>query len=320
MTSESGELGVVVVGGGAIGASLATVFADHGARVWLIEPDDARRGDLGADIARRHATMRDAGLAVSAPDDAAARIAVVASLQGAPTDPALVLEAGPENLAAKQAIFADLFSHLNTDAVIATTSSAMTVSQILDAPDQRARCLVAHPANPPTLIRVVELVPAPETHEAALAKASEVFAAAGFSPVALGAEVPGFVFNRLQSAVLREAYRLVREGVIDVDGLDRLVRDGLGLRWALGGPFETADLNTAGGIAAHAARLGPAYRAIGEGRGETGCEWTPDLVAEVERQRRAILPAEQLADRAAWREAALARLIAARRQIVGNDG
>jgi len=161
-------------------------------------------------------------------------------------------------------------------------------------------------------------VPAPGTAPDVVARAGALFDDAGFDPVVLGREVPAFVFNRLQSALLREAYRLVDEGVVDVDGLDRLVRDGLGVRWALCGPFETADLNTAGGIRGHAERMGPAYAAIGEARGETDARWSPALVDRVEAERRALLPAGALTARRAWREAALADLLAARRTILAG--
>ena len=111
--------------------------------------------------------------------------------------------------------------------------------------------------------------------------------------VRVAREVEGFVFNRLQGAVLREAYCLVRDGVATVADIDRLMRDGLGLRWAAIGPFETVDLNTRGGIAAHAERMGPAYARMGAERGQDD-PWTPELVAEVAEQRRAAPAARRL--------------------------
>ena len=101
------------------------------------------------------------------------------------------------------------------------------------------------------------------------------------------------MFNRLQGALLREAYCLVRDGVATVADIDRLVRDGLGLRWSVIGPFETVDLNTRGGIAAHAEKMGPAYARMGAERGQHD-PWTPELVAEVAAARRAELPLERL--------------------------
>ena len=117
-------------------------------------------------------------------------------------------------------------------------------------------------------------------------------------------EIEGFIFNRLQGAVLREAYCLVRDGVASVEDVDRVVRLGLGRRWAVIGPFETADLNTRGGIAAHAERLGPAYSRMGADRGQDD-PWTPDLVAQVTAERRALLPIERWDERVAWRDRAL---------------
>jgi 3-hydroxyacyl-CoA dehydrogenase len=125
-------------------------------------------------------------------------------------------------------------------------------------------------------------------------------------------EIEGFVFNRLQGAVLREAYCLVRDGVASVADIDRVMRDGLGLRWSVIGPFETVDLNTAGGIAAHAQKLGPAYARMGAERGQDD-PWTDDLVAEVTAQRRAALPLDDRDDRIAWRDRQLMRLLRLRR-------
>ena len=125
-------------------------------------------------------------------------------------------------------------------------------------------------------------------------------------PVRVGREVEGFVFNRLQGALLREAYCLVRDGVATVADIDLVVRDGLGLRWAAIGPFETADLNTRGGIAAHASRMGPAYARMGAERGQDD-PWTPELVAEVTAQRRAELDLADWGNRGAWRDRMLMR-------------
>ena len=148
-------------------------------------------------------------------------------------------------------------------------------------------------------------------------KARASFEKAGFAAVTLGREVEGFVLNRFQSAVLREAYRLVEEGVVDVAGIDNVMRLGLGPRWALSGPFETAELNTPGGIEAHARRMGPAYRRIGEARGET-VDWNEDLVARVAAERAEILAPEHQDERRAWRARAVAQLVAERDRIVSE--
>jgi L-gulonate 3-dehydrogenase len=203
--------------------------------------------------------------------------------------------------------------------VLATASSAIPISRILPDPADQARAMVAHPANPPAVLRVIELVPGPGTAATAVDRAESLFVDAGFDPVTLGHEIEGFVMNRLQGAVLREAYRLVDEGVADVAGIEAVMRLSLGPRWALSGPFETAELNTPGGIRAHAARMGPAYRKMGESRGERNCDWPPELVARVEAERRAIIPAADLPARALWRARAVARLVALRDRLMDED-
>jgi 3-hydroxyacyl-CoA dehydrogenase len=138
------------------------------------------------------------------------------------------------------------------------------------------------------------------------------------SPVRVRREVEGFVYNRLQGAVLREAYCLVRDGVVAVDDLDRVMRDGLGRRWAVVGPFETVDLNTRGGIVEHARRMGPAYERMGAERGQHD-PWGNALVAEVDRQRRAVLPLSEWEDRVAWRDRALIAHEQTRRALAAAD-
>jgi 3-hydroxyacyl-CoA dehydrogenase len=122
------------------------------------------------------------------------------------------------------------------------------------------------------------------------------------------------VFNRLQGAVLREAYCLLRDGVADVADIDAVVRLGLGRRWGVVGPFETADLNVRGGLAAHAERMGAAYHRMGAERGQDD-PWTPDLVAAAVAQRRAVLPLELWEERVTWRDEQLMRLVAADRAV-----
>jgi 3-hydroxyacyl-CoA dehydrogenase len=125
--------------------------------------------------------------------------------------------------------------------------------------------------------------------------------------------VEGFIFNRLQGAVLREAYCLVRDGVADVEDIDTVMRDGLGLRWSFMGPFETVDLNTRGGILSHADKMGPAYARMGAERGQND-PWFPELVARVNAQRRALVPLERWADRVRWRDRMLMQLQRLRRK------
>lgn len=298
---------VAVVGGGEIGLGMAAVFA--GAHVCVTDPDLDVRKSLPARAQAYRTEMAEAGLMQG---HKGGWIDVVAAVDELPARVDLAIEAGPEDLAVKRSIFSALRSHLGETPPLVTTSSAITVSQIVETSAARKNCLVAHPANPPTLIRVVECVPALETDPTVAGRVAELLSWAGFAPVSLAREIEGFALNRLQSALLREAYRLVEAGVIDVAGVDRLVSEGLGPRWALSGPFETADLNTPGGILGHARRMGLAYARIGQENGEGGLPWSDALIAEVLRQRRAALPETALPARVTWRRRALARLLKTR--------
>jgi L-gulonate 3-dehydrogenase len=276
---------VAVVGGGSIGVGWAVVFARAGHDVAVHEPDAARREAVAREVEAR----------------GGAAVAVHADLKRALAGAGHVQECAPEDLQLKRELFARLDA-LTGDIPLASSSSAIPASQF--APGN-PRALVAHPGNPPHLIPVVELVPSPATAPEIVDRVERTMRDAGMSPVRVHQEIEGFIFNRLQGAVLREAYCLVRDGVASVEDVDRVVREGLGRRWAVIGPFETADLNTRGGIAEHANRLGPAYARMGAERGQDD-PWTPELVAKVTAERRRLLPLEQWEERVAWRDRQLA--------------
>lgn len=304
-----------VIGAGSIGVAFALVFARAGHPVRVVDPDPARRAALDGEIAARLDDLAAHGLFAGDARAVRARVTAQEDLAAGVADAILVMECAPEDEAVKRAVFARIAQAAPVDAVLASASSAIGASRFAaDLPEAaRARCLVAHPGNPPTLIPVVELVPAPFTAADTLDAAERLLAGCGMRPVRLGREVEGFVYNRLQGAVLREAYCLVRDGVISATDLDTLVRDGLGLRWSVVGPFETADLNVRGGITAHAARMGAAYARMGAERGQDD-PWTEDLVARVAAERRAVLPLERWEEGVRARDVGLMRALAARRR------
>ena len=312
MTSSDAD-SIAIIGCGEIGLAMAAVFANSGLDVFVSDPSKAARENAPKRLAEYFQEMIAAGLARPGAESNASRIRISSELVTDSKSAAMAIESGPESVETKQRLFGELRRWGGANLKIATTSSAIPVSAIVPRVEDRANCLVAHCANPPTMIRVIEIVPAHGTLESSVEYVSNLLARAGFSPVRLRSEIDGFVFNRLQSALLREAYRLVEDGIADVDGIDRLVSDGLGLRWTLSGPFETADLNTPGGISAHAIRLGPAYKRIGEEIGEKRPGWSEALVAEVERQCRAKVSENERPERVKWRRRSLAKIIAARR-------
>lgn len=292
---------VGVVGAGSIGAGMSLVFACAGARVLLWDIDTGAFARASAQIRHRLDDLMEVGLLHEQPSIVAARIVEGRSLGALARASSLVHECAHESVSAKQELFRELDRYAADETILASASSAITASQTAGDVPGRGRCLVAHPVNPPYLLRSVELVPAPFTAPEVVERAAKLFSRAGMSPLVVRKEIEGFVFNRLQGALLREAYCLVRDGVVSVSELDAVVRNGLGLRWAIVGPFETADLNTRGGIAAHARKLGPAYARMGAERGQRD-EWTPELVSLVTQARREILPLDRWDERVAWRD------------------
>jgi 3-hydroxyacyl-CoA dehydrogenase len=257
----SPERHVAIVGTGLIGRAWAAIFARAGWQVRLSDPHIPTlkaaprliRDELHA--LARHGLAHD-------PDGAVARISVAGSLREAVMDVEFVQENGPEKVEDKQAIFAQLDRLASPNALLVSSTSAITASRFTETLPGRARCLVGHPVNPPHLVPLVELCGAPWTSADAINRARTIYREIGQVPVTINREINGFVLNRLQGALLAEAFRLVGEGFISAEDLDHTVKDGLGLRWSFLGPFETIELNAPGGIPDYCARYTGFYKEL----------------------------------------------------------
>jgi 3-hydroxyacyl-CoA dehydrogenase len=221
---------------------------------------------------------------------------------------AYVQENSPERVEVKIPLFQQLDELAAPETVIASSTSGIPASAFTENLKGRARCLVAHPVNPPYLVPLVEICPAPWTSAEAVAKTREIMVAAGQVPATVNKEMDGFALNRLQGALLAEAFRLIDDGVISPEDCDALVKHGLGLRWSFMGPLETIDLNAPGGLADYCERYGPLYQRIQEQA--TPRAWTKELVGKLHGAQRAKLPMDRQADRQAWRDARLMALLA----------
>jgi L-gulonate 3-dehydrogenase len=252
---------VAIVGVGLIGRAWAAIFARAGWNVRLTDPHEPTlKAAPGLIRDELHALARH-GLAID-PDGAAARLSVAASLQDAVGDVEFVQENGPEIVEQKRTIFTELDGLAPPDALLVSSTSAITASRFTEKLPGRARCLVGHPVNPPHLVPLVELCGAPWTAPEAIDRAGKVYREIGQVPVTVNREISGFVLNRLQGALLAEAFRLVGEGYISAEDLDHTVKDGLGLRWSFLGPFETIELNAPGGIPDYCARYTGFYKEL----------------------------------------------------------
>ncbi|OCG74642.1 3-hydroxyacyl-CoA dehydrogenase [Microbacterium sediminis] len=302
---------LAVLGGGSIGVAFALQFALAGRAVRVYEPSPDRRTAIPGELRARLAELAAHGLLDDDLDAVAGRVVLTSAVAEAVAGAAIAQECAPERAEIKRALFAEAAA-ADPDAILASSSSAIVPSAITGEEPWADRLIVAHPGNPPYLIPVIELVPGPRTAAGVIDRAAAVYEAVGLRPVRLTREIEGFVFNRLQGAVLREAYCLLRDGIASVDDIDAVMREGLGRRWSFMGPFETSDLNVRGGLEAHAARMAPAYERMGAERGQHD-PWTPELVAEAHRQRREILPLEEWEDRVLWRDRELMR----RKRLLG---
>ncbi len=252
---------VAIVGSGLIGRAWAMIFARAG---WDVRLFDNAEGVAAAAVplcAEGLQTLAEHGLCPD-PEGAAGRIRAVAGLLEALAGCAFVQENGPELLDVKRALFAEMDALTPEGTVIASSSSAIRCSLFTEELPGRGRCLIGHPVNPPHLIPLVEISGAPWTDPASLSRAREVYEAIGQVPITVLKEIEGFILNRLQGALLAEAFRLASEGYVTPQDLDRTVADGLGLRWSFMGPFETIELNAPGGIADYCGRYTGFYKRL----------------------------------------------------------
>ncbi|WP_225765422.1 3-hydroxyacyl-CoA dehydrogenase [Inquilinus sp. Marseille-Q2685] len=297
---------IAIIGTGLIGRSWAIVFAAAG---WQVRLTDASAAALAAApglIAEGLAELASHGL-IKDPAGAAVRARAAGSLAEAVAEAELVQENLPEDVEIKRAAFAELDRLAPRDAILASSTSAIVASRFTEGLAGRDRCLVAHPVNPPHLVPVVELCGAPWTSLETIERARRIYSAVGQEPVTIHREVDGFVLNRLQGALLAEAFRLVGEGVISPQDLDKTIKDGLGLRWSFLGPFGTIELNAPGGIPDYCARYTGLYRRLAAD--PAGPEvWDGPTIDRLLAGWGETPDAARLAARSAWRDRRLAAL------------
>jgi L-gulonate 3-dehydrogenase len=244
---------------------------------------------------------------VANPALAAERVAIVHSLTDAVRGVDIVQENGPEIIDTKLAIFAELDRLCPDHAILASSTSAIVASRFTASLPGRARCLVAHPVNPPHLVPLVELCGAPWTAPEVIERARRIYESIEQVPIIVNREVEGFVLNRLQGALLAEAFRLVGEGVVSPQDLDKTLKDGLGLRWSFIGPFETIELNAPGGIADYCKRYTGFYRSLSADPAKPDV-WDEDNVSRILEAWGGSPSADTLGYRSAWRDKRLAAL------------
>jgi L-gulonate 3-dehydrogenase len=226
-------------------------------------------------------------------------------------------ESTPEDVGVKREVFARLDAAAPPQAVLASSTSAILPSAFTEGLKGRSRCLVVHPINPPYLIPAAEVVPAPWTDAGVVERTVQLLRAAGHAPMVMKREIDGFVMNRLQGALLEEAFRLVADGYASVEDIDIGIREGLALRWSFMGPFETIDLNAPGGVRDYAERYQKLYEGLFPSM-QRRVDWVGPVMSIVEDERRRRVPADKLVERQSWRDRRLMALAAHKRRA-GKD-
>ncbi|MFB6304260.1 MAG: 3-hydroxyacyl-CoA dehydrogenase family protein [Haloferacaceae archaeon] len=249
---------VTVVGGGTMGPGLAVQFARHGRDVFLVDHREANLEDARRAVDDALAFLADEGMLDADPDAVRDRISYTLDLAGAAAGSGLVLESVSEDLDVKAEVFETAADAAAERTVLATNTSGIPITDIGDrVPDAADRIVGCHWWNPPYLMPLVEVVRGAATSDAVVERTRAFVESVNRDPITVERDVPGFVWNRIQFAVLRECCHIVEEGVASVADVERAVRDGYALRTAAVGPFETVDLSSVSLFRAIAADLYP---------------------------------------------------------------
>ncbi|GAU98154.1 hypothetical protein RvY_09334 [Ramazzottius varieornatus] len=308
---------VGIVGAGLIGRSWAMLFAAAGYRVSLYDSLEGAAEKALELILKQLTSLKEQDLLrgkCQHAEEQHALISAAHSLEDCVTNSVYVQECVPEDLELKRTVWRLIDYFVDDESVVlASSTSCIPSSKFSEDLKHRAQVLVAHPINPPYFVPLVEIVPASWTSPAIVEKARKMQTELGQSPVTLKKEVAGFALNRLQYPVLNECWNMVEQGLLSVEDVDRVVKDGLGPRYAFMGPFETIHLN-AEGIRNYCERYGETIWDVSQTLG-----FVPKISAsssvcdKLEEDIQRKIPIDSLAERRQWRDEKLASLAKLRR-------
>ncbi len=251
---------VAVVGTGVIGRGWIRVFTRAGCHTRIYDIDSSQthktldwvKRDLNRDVSDDIISSQQAQACLSL-------ISLHTDLEEALTGAQYVQESCPEQLEIKQSIFSKMDEISPSNVILSSSTSGMDIEDIAGGLRGASRCFTAHPCNPPHVLPVVEMMPTKALDSVLLEKAIDFLSGVGQKPIRMNFFIPGYLVNRIQTAVVREAIHLVQSGVAGVEAVDTVISDGLGLRWAIFGNFGTNNTNADGGIREYYNRFGQTY-------------------------------------------------------------
>jgi 3-hydroxyacyl-CoA dehydrogenase len=294
------------------------VFASAGRNPVFYDADPAAIPKALREFDDTLVALKRYGLLREEPDAIRARVTIAATLEEALDGASYVQESIPERVELKRPLFEKLDALVPRDIILASSTSTIPISSFTEHLEGRDRCIVAHPGTPPHLLKLVEIVPAPWTSSETVERTRALMESCGQLPSVLKKEIQGFILNRLQYAVISEAYRLWEDGVAGVEDIDKTVREALGLRWSFMGPMETISLNAPGGVPDYHERYGQIVLQVNES--QRARPWDADAVRRLEAERLRSRPVEDRESRRAWRDRRLMALLAHKRQMSETEG
>ncbi|XP_047456006.1 lambda-crystallin homolog [Mugil cephalus] len=255
---------IAVIGSGLIGRSWAMVFVSGGYTVKIFDNQPGQSANAITEIKKQMEELEGARM-LRGKLTAAQQIQLLSSyddlaqaLEGA----FFVQECIFEQLEVKQTVFQDIERLVGEGVILSSSTSCLVPSNVFSKVQKRSRCIVSHPVNPPYYVKLVELVPHPETAADVMDTTHALMTKVGQAPVRLKKEIDGFALNRVQAAIIAESWRLVQDGIISVRDIDLVMSEGLGMRYAFIGPMETMHLNAPEGLEDYMKRYGEGIRRV----------------------------------------------------------
>ena len=309
---------IALIGTGLVGFGWGIVFASAGRSPVFYDADPEAIPKALREFDETLVALKRYSLIDEEPEAIRARVGIAATLEEALDGASYVQESIPERAELKRPLFEKLDTMVPRHIILASSTSTIPISSFTEHLAGRDRCIVAHPGTPPHLLKLVEIVPAPWTSAETVERTRRLMESCRQIPSVLKKEIQGFILNRLQYAVISEAYRLWEDGVASIDDIDKTVREAIGLRWSFMGPMETISLNAPGGVPDYDERYGQIVLQVNES--QRARRWDAQAVRRLEEERLRSRPIKDIASRRAWRDRRLMALLAHKRQMSETEG